>query len=99
MSANGFRWTTRPSILFERGQVRQSSNEGEGVRQQVINKRLKYRSQRKGGHGFPSILERGDLGPHVVPGGQEDQLGFLKPPSVASCGPGGCLKHPHPGSV
>jgi len=34
---------------------------------------------------FPSkrggILERGDLGPPVVPGGQEDQLGILKPPS------------------
>jgi hypothetical protein len=34
------------------------------------------------------ILERGDLGPPVVPGGQEDQLGILEPPSVASCGPG-----------
>ena len=30
------------------------------------------------------ILGRGDLGPPVVPGGQEDQLGILKPPSVAS---------------
>ena len=52
---------------------------------------------------FPSkrggILERGDLGSPVVPGGQGDQLGILKPSSVASCGPGGCLKHPAGGGT
>jgi len=52
---------------------------------------------------FPSkcggILERGDLGPPAVPGVHGDQLGILKPPSVASCGPGGCLKHPEGGGT
>ena len=39
------------------------------------------------------------LGPPVVPGGQGDQLGILKPSSVATCGPGGCLKHPAGGGT
>ena len=50
---------------------------------------------------FPSkrggILERDDLGLPVVPGRHEDRLGILKPLSVASCGPGGCSKHPEGG--
>jgi hypothetical protein len=37
-----------------------------------------------GAAGQDRMLERGDLGPPVAPGGQGDQLGILKPPSVAS---------------
>ena len=43
------------------------------------------------------MRERGDLGPPVAPGGQEDRLGIPKPLSVASYGPGGCFKHPEGG--
>jgi hypothetical protein len=33
----------------------------------------------------------------VVPGGHEDRLGILRPLSAATCGPGGCSKHPEGG--